>query len=122
MGLVCKEVDEFCLNGSETSDREMARQMRDMGREPSEENEAEGGSVTGTQLRIILDRQEYRCAMTGEPLTPENTSLDHINPLRRGGNHSADNIQFVLPEINRMKGTMPREEFVRMCRLVASHQ
>jgi phenylalanyl-tRNA synthetase beta subunit len=37
------------------------------------------------ELREILDRQNYKCALTGRPLTPDNCAMDHIVPLSRGG-------------------------------------
>lgn len=68
-----------------------------------------------------LHVQSFRCAYTGIPLTPGDTSADHIKPVCDGGNHSADNIALVLRKVNAAKGTMSLEEFREMCQLVVSH-
>ena len=71
--------------------------------------------VTGKQLKLLLEKQEYRCAYTGELMTPETASLDHVIPLGRDGVDSIENIAIVLQQVNYAKGTMTREEFVEMC-------
>lgn len=73
-------------------------------------------------LRELLRRQEYRCALTGEQLTPTNFALDHIIPLADGGNFTSANSQLVLKTVNRAKNTMSEQEFVEMCRKVARHR
>src|SRR5690606_32420688 len=73
-------------------------------------------------LRELLRRQNYRCALTGERLTPANFALDHIVPLANGGDFTAANSQLVLKVVNRAKNTMSEREFVEMCRKVAQHR
>lgn len=63
-----------------------------------------------------LESQGYRCRLTGRELTPENASLDHINPLSAGGSHQAENIQVILREVNAAKGTLSHSDFLRLCR------
>lgn len=77
-----------------------------------------GRSVSEASLMALLKEQEYKCALSGFPLTPENCAVDHKTPLARGGEHSIDNIQLVTEEINAAKGQMTCEEFVAMCRAV----
>lgn len=67
-------------------------------------------------LRAMLLKQNYRCALSGRAITPSNCSLDHIIPLSRGGTHTKDNAQLVSEEINRAKGMMTEKEFVELCR------
>lgn len=73
------------------------------------------------ELRDLLQRQNYRCALTGEQLTPSNFALDHIVPLSDGGDFTAANSQLVLKAVNRAKNTMRQSDFVEMCRKVARH-
>lgn len=73
------------------------------------------------QLLELLERQQYRCALTGIELTPETSSLDHMLPVSRGGSHGIDNVQIILQRVNAAKGTMTNEEFIETCRLVAEH-
>ena len=97
-----------------------------VGREPLHpEGHAEVNSVapprgsvcTGSVLKL-LEYQQYRCALTGRRLTPEVTALDHIVPIRQGGEHVIENTQVLHKEVNRAKGSLSNEEFLAMCREV----
>lgn len=71
---------------------------------------------------MLLERQSYRCALTGIELTPETASLDHCTPISRGGSHDIDNIQIITQRVNAAKGTMTTEEFIDVCRQVVAYQ
>ena len=86
------------------------------------------GKVTGkakqnqasrTQILSLLERQQYKCALSGAALTPDDAELDHIIPIANGGDNAIENIQIVTKQINRMKGSMDNEQFVEMCKRVA---
>jgi 5-methylcytosine-specific restriction endonuclease McrA len=79
-------------------------------------------NVSQRSLRALLKLQKYRCALSGLKLTPEKTSLDHKVPVTRGGNHDQGNVWLVHADVNRAKGTLTVEEFVRLCERVAAHQ
>jgi 5-methylcytosine-specific restriction endonuclease McrA len=70
-------------------------------------------------LELLLDAQEYRCALTGEPLTPENLAVDHIVPISEGGSFDAGNSQLVTKCVNRAKHTMSQHQFITLCQQVA---
>jgi len=74
--------------------------------------------VTRKNLRALLERQEYRCALTGVDLTPDTCGLDHIEPLGRGGENAISNCQFVLRAVNHMKGSLSQEDFLEYCRKI----
>lgn len=76
-------------------------------------------TITTKQIRELLDRQQYRCALTGWELTPQTASLDHATPLGKGGDHSVSNAQIVDHRVNAAKGTMTNDEFIAMCAAVA---
>lgn len=78
--------------------------------------------LTLDELREILRSQDFRCALTGQPLTPTNFALDHIVPIVDGGDFTASNAQLVLKTVNRAKNTMSEPEFIEMCRQVARHR
>lgn len=78
--------------------------------------------LTLEDLREILRRQNSRCALTGQTLTPTNFALDHIVPVTDGGDFTASNSQLVLKSVNRAKNTMSESEFIEMCRQVARHR
>ena len=72
-------------------------------------------------LKAMLERQGYRCALTGIELTPYNCALDHIVPLSKGGTHTKGNAQLVSADVNRAKGGLLEEEFISLCRLVVNY-
>ena len=74
--------------------------------------------VTAKRIRKMVDRQGYRCYLSGRPMEPETASPDHMLPLSRGGANTIDNICIVDRDINRAKGTQTISEFVAMCREV----
>jgi CRISPR/Cas system Type II protein with McrA/HNH and RuvC-like nuclease domain len=70
----------------------------------------------------LIEQQNYRCALSGRPLTPETASLDHIVPLSRGGKHDISNLWIVDHQVNNAKGTFTVEEFIALCHDVVTHQ
>jgi hypothetical protein len=79
------------------------------------------GRITTSNVLRLVEFQQYRCALTGRTLTPETASLDHIVPVRCGGEHAIENAQVLHKEVNRAKTTMTSEEFIRLCREVVAH-
>lgn len=77
------------------------------------------GPVSTANVLALLERQGYRCALTGRRLTPETAALDHIVPLRFGGEHVIENTQVLHKDVNRAKNSMTNIEFARMCEEVA---
>lgn len=77
--------------------------------------------ITKQTLELKLRCQNYQCSLTGENLTPSNTTVDHNYPVSRGGAHSIDNVSLVTWQANRSKGTMTYQEFLDMCLSVVSH-
>ncbi|MBN8216623.1 MAG: HNH endonuclease [Spirochaetes bacterium] len=66
-------------------------------------------------LRSLLEEQGYRCAMTGERLTPMNTAFDHIKPLSKGGTSKKTNLQAVTRQVAAAKSDISVKEFVKLC-------
>ena len=67
----------------------------------------------------LIEKQKYRCALSGVELTPETAALDHIVPITDGGGDDIDNLQWVHEEINRMKGTMDNDQFIKTVKRIA---
>ena len=74
-----------------------------------------------------LEQQDYKCALSGLPLTctlekgvktPTNASIDRIEA---GGSYTEDNIQIVCVALNHWRADTSVEDFVSMCRAVAAH-
>ena len=67
----------------------------------------------------LIEKQKYRCALSGVELTPETAVLDHIVPITEGGGDDIDNLQWVHEEVNRMKGTMDNDQFIKTVKRIA---
>lgn len=79
-------------------------------------------AVTAKQILELVERQQYRCALSGRTLTPETASLDHIVPLNRGGPHEIANLWILEHSVNRAKGTQLVSEFLAMCKDIVNTQ
>lgn len=79
------------------------------------------GPVSTDNVLQLLEYQRHRCALTGRQLTPETSSLDHIVPVRCGGEHLIENTQVLHSNVNRAKGSLTNAEFIQLCREVAAH-
>ena len=82
---------------------------------------AKRSRLTRSDLQNKLQQQEFKCALTGLPLTPQTAWLDHIDAKAVGGCDDRDNVQIVLATVNRAKTTMTQSQFVAMCHAVARH-
>ena len=78
------------------------------------------GKINVKNVMQLLEHQGYRCALTGRTLAPEDASLDHIVPVREGGEHVIENTQVLHRDINRAKSILSNEDFIQMCREVAA--
>lgn len=78
----------------------------------------EGRAISKRDVLDLLESQAYCCALTGWELTPHTASLDHRLPVSRGGEHTVANAQVLHEDVNRAKGTLTNEEFIKLCRAV----
>ena len=78
-------------------------------------------------LLLLLEKQDYKCAISGLPLTCQlergtklwsNASIDRIDA---GGPYSPENVQLVCRAVNSWRSDMPLEHFINVCRAVANH-
>jgi 5-methylcytosine-specific restriction endonuclease McrA len=79
------------------------------------------GNVNVKSVLRLVEKQQFRCALTGRPLTPDQAALDHKVPVCRGGKHDIENAQVLHRDVNRAKGALTNEEFIQLCREVAEH-
>jgi 5-methylcytosine-specific restriction endonuclease McrA len=73
-----------------------------------------------TDVLATLERQGYRCALTGRQLQPDAANIDHAIPLNRGGLFGVPNVQVLHRQANAAKGSMTQEEFIALCREVVA--
>ncbi len=85
---------------------------------PMVETPAPRGPVSTENVLRLLEHQRYRCALTGRSLTPQTAALDHIVPVRFGGEHLIENAQVLHKDVNRAKGSLTSDEFIGLCREV----
>lgn len=126
---LCPARDRNRHNECETCTQERMASMGDTARQRRHPVHPQGpenlvkpcGSVSTENVLRLLEYQEYRCALTGRGLTPETASLDHVLPIRCNGEHVIENTQVLHRDVNRAKGSLTNEEFIRMCCEVVDH-
>lgn len=69
----------------------------------------------------LLDKQKYKCALTGTELTPENTTAEHILPLSRGGTHELSNIFLVDERVAKLKRNLSIAEVRDVAQRIVSY-
>ena len=78
-------------------------------------------NATSDELFGLIERQDYKCALSGIEITPKTAALDHITPISKGGTNQIDNLQWLDRKVNKAKSTMMQDDFIKLCRAVASH-
>jgi hypothetical protein len=73
------------------------------------------------ELARLWHRQKGKCALTSVRLTRDNSELDHVLPLSRGGDSAIENLRWTTAEVNRARGNMLDSEFIALCHLVVKH-
>jgi hypothetical protein len=72
-------------------------------------------------LASIWKRQRGFCALTGWKLTRENSHLDHIIPVGRGGTHELSNLRWTVNVVNQAKRALLDHEFIQLCYAVTAN-
>jgi len=87
----------------------------------------ENCKLTIAQLMSILEKQNYKCALSGAPLTCERTRGEisntnaSIDRIIAGGEYNKDNVQLVCRAINSFRGPTDLEDFINWCKRVTNH-
>lgn len=115
-------VDEQATEDAESAIESMVKEDGDAVLEPKQDSKGNKGKrVIGPKtLMRLLEKQQYRCAISGLPLTPDTMALDHKVPRSAGGTETLDNYQFVRADVNAMKGSMGMRQFIGICKQIAS--
>lgn len=58
----------------------------------------------------LLEKQQYRCPYSGRELTAASCVAEHIIPLRKQGQHHADNVVLVDHQVAYLKRYLTDEE------------
>jgi len=79
-------------------------------------------SMNAAHFKYILEEvQDYKCAISGLPLLPENTCIALKVPKSYGGKPKPDNIQLVHESIVKLAREYPAHEVIEICKIVAAH-
>jgi 5-methylcytosine-specific restriction endonuclease McrA len=68
------------------------------------------GTVTSELITFLLDTP--LCPYCCEQMTRDTATIDHIEPISRGGAHTADNLAAVCASCNQSKHAMPLVAFL----------
>lgn len=80
------------------------------------------GVPSPNELFNLAKDQGFRCSLTGASIEDASiASLDHKEPFSQTQDNGIDNLQWVLKEINKMKGTLSNDRFVQLCCMVADY-
>lgn len=77
--------------------------------------------ITYLDLYSLAKQQKCRCALTGDKLTRDNISADHIVPLSKGGNNVIENLRLTTYDVNIVKNSLSDSEFLLICNKVVDH-
>ena len=85
--------------------------------------------VTPEYLYSLLESQNFKCAISGDNLLPEDNSLDHIRkelPLSLDRIDSTKgyivgNLQWVTKRVNWMKGDLSMTDFLALCNKIINY-
>ena len=69
----------------------------------------------------IAKKQKCICALTGDKLTKENISLDHIIPRIKGGMNEPKNLRLVIYHANIAKHSLSDVELIELCKKIVNH-
>lgn len=78
-------------------------------------------TITAMDLWKIAKKQKLICPLTGDRLTTESVSVDHIIPRSKGGKNTLDNIRLVSYWANIAKNGLTDQEFLELCKKVVSY-
>lgn len=80
------------------------------------------GVPSPNELFDLAKGQKFLCALTGASIEDASVaSLDHKEPFSQTQDNGINNLQWVLKEINKMKGTLSNDRFVQLCCMVADY-
>jgi len=79
------------------------------------------GIITSFDLFKIAKKQRLICPFTGQRLTSDNVSADHIIPKSKGGLNVPSNIRLTTKPVNIARQNMTDEEFLNLCQLVVQN-
>jgi len=71
--------------------------------------------IKASDLSYLYRQQNGLCALTGEKLTRDNMSVDHIVSRANGGMNIVSNIRLTVKDANIMRNTMSDQRLYELC-------
>lgn len=79
-------------------------------------------SMTSEYFKHLLEEvQDYKCAITGLPLMPDNVCIIPKIPRARGGKPGPNNVQLVHESIVKLAREYTAEEILALSRIVVAN-
>lgn len=76
--------------------------------------------MTAAHFKHLLEEvQDYKCNLTGLPLTPQNVCIALKIPRSRGGKLGPENVHLVHESIAKLAREYPVNEVIQICTAVA---
>jgi 5-methylcytosine-specific restriction endonuclease McrA len=70
-----------------------------------------GDKLTAKQIKYLTEIYTH-CVYCDTELTPDNTHIDHVHPLSKGGSHSIDNVVLACKDCNLRKNDKPLDQWL----------
>lgn len=84
-----------------------------------------GLSVSSKEAFAQLEKQGFKCALSGVPIQLPKSSADvqtaSLDRIDSEGGYYPNNLQWVHRDVNYMKNVFPTDHFINFCRLVAAN-
>lgn len=79
--------------------------------------------LSKTDLINLLEKQDYKCAISGLTLTKDRGSIHNasIDRIEAGLEYNLDNIQLICKCINNWRSNTPLEDFINLCKIIAKN-
>jgi 5-methylcytosine-specific restriction endonuclease McrA len=81
-----------------------------------------GSTRRALEIKDLLEKQSYKCALTGRTLTPgTNASIDHIIPTSKGGTDDVTNLQWMDLDVNFAKSDLSVDAFIQLAKEITEY-
>ena len=73
------------------------------------------------ELKLLLEKQNYKCSLTGDKLTFNNMELDHIIPSSKKGENELGNVRWITIQANKAKWNFTDKELFNFCNKIINN-
>ncbi|MCW7517173.1 HNH endonuclease [Leptospira levettii] len=73
-------------------------------------------------IRKLLNDQNFRCFVSGIPLTYENVEISHILPIHSGGKHELENLCLIDKSLKELKRYKTKAEIIEFCKVILENE